>query len=430
MVDSTNEPGWRPLIVDADRRTVIASVIREIVAALETWRRNHAPGFEDDADYATLRIYTATDDTVPDLQDEAERALSTAISKIGDRNSPGLYGGAARIGFVIGHLSDGEDADTACETIERSLLRFLEQPSEGYDLISGLVGVAVPVLQRITGGKASAASEPLARGILEQLERLARPMPSGLAWHTPPTLLPQWQREIAPEGYINLGIAHGIPGIVAILARYITAGIEVERARSLLEGAVGYLRATASPRVGHRYPAWLPTQREESNQEPVARVAWCYGDLGVSVAILSAAIATGRNDWRTTALTLAHDMAARSFEASQVVDTCVCHGSVGVAHLFNRLFQATGDTGFAQAAETWYARTLGMRNAHEIAGFPRGQWINHTVAWEAGADLLTGVSGIALALHAAISPIEPAWDQLLLADLAPTLASTAPAGSG
>lgn len=436
MVDGTNEPVWRPLIVDADRRGAIATVIKDIVAALEVWRRDHAPGFEDDADYATLRIYTSTDDTVTDPDDEAGRALGAAIARIGDRSAPGLYGGAARIAFAVGHLSDGDDADTACEMIERSLLRFLAHPSEAYDLISGLAGIAVPVLQRISGGKASPSSEPLARGILEQLERLARPMPTGVAWYTPPALLPAWQREIAPDGYINLGLAHGIPGVVAILARYIAAGVEVERARSLLEGAVTYLRSAAAPNAGNRYPAWLTTQHDEQPQdqrEPTARVAWCYGDLGVAVAVMSAAIATGRDDWRSFAFALAHGMAARSFESSQVIDTGLCHGAAGVAHLFNRLFQATGDADLAQAADTWYARTLAMRRTDEIAGFPRGRLINRTRIWDAGADLLTGVSGIGLALHAAISPVEPAWDQLMLADLSPATsapAAAAPAAAG
>jgi hypothetical protein len=62
-----------------------------------------------------------------------------------------------------------------------------------------------------------------------------------------------------------------------------------------------------------------------------------------------------------------------------------------------------------------------MRRTEAIAGFPRGlapgMPHDRTMIWDPGADLLTGASGVALALHAAISPIEPAWDQLLLADL-------------
>src|SRR6185369_7304354 len=107
---------------------------------------------------------------------------------------------------------------------------------------------------------------------------------------TPPELLPEWQRQVAPEGYTNLGLAHGVPGVIAILARYITAGVDVARARVLLEAGVDYLR----------YVAWLPSQPNSQ-----ARVAWCYGDLGVAIALMSAGTALGRDDWRRDALDLA-----------------------------------------------------------------------------------------------------------------------------
>jgi lantibiotic modifying enzyme len=227
--------------------------------------------------------------------------------------------------------------------------------------------------------------------------------------------LPVWQRALAPDGYYNLGLAHGIPGIIAILARYVAAGVDVRRAQPLLESAVAYLRSVASPGSVSRYPSWLPTRPGESQ----SRVAWCYGDLGVAVALLSAANALDRGDWRADALALAHGQAARSFETSHVLDTGLCHGASGVAHLFNRMAQATGDAELYRAARAWFDRTLAMRRTDPVAGFPRGLPVDGVMTWEAGADLLTGATGVALALHAAISPIEPGWDQLLLADLSP-----------
>lgn len=399
---------------------MILEIITDTVAAVTAWRDAQRAGpdgvdTDDESDYATLRIYTATDGTVPDPDDAAGQALAAAISGLGERRGPGLYGGAARVAFAVAHLSAGEDADTACEMIERSLLRFLAQPTESYDLIGGLVGMAVPVLQRIADGNPSPSSEPLALTILDHLERLARPAPGGLAWHTPAALLPEWQREVAPDGYTNFGLAHGIPGIVAILARYVTAGIASARARTLLDGAVGFLRAAARPTVGARYPAWQPMAGEAGT-----RVAWCYGDLGVAVAMMAAAAATERRDLKAEALALAHGMAARSFESSQVTDAGLCHGAAGVAHLFNRLSQASGDAELARAADRWFARTLELRRTDAVAGWPRGLPSAGTMTWEPATDLLTGATGVALALHAAISPIEPGWDQLLLADLSPT----------
>jgi hypothetical protein len=88
--------------------------------------------------------------------------------------------------------------------------------------------------------------------------------------------------------------------------------------------------------------------------------------------------------------------------------------------MFNRLAQATGEVDLAYAADAWFARTIAIRRTEAVAGFPRAVFTDGVTTYEATADLLTGATGVALALHAAISPIEPAWDQLLLADLSPT----------
>lgn len=401
--------------MDPDRRAAIAAVIVEIVAAVQAWRRDHPASADDHTDYATLRSYIATDDTVPDPEDEAGDALAAAVTAIADRQEPGLYGGVARVAFAVGHLSAGDDADIACEVIERSLLRFLEKPGYNYDLISGIVGIAVPVLQRIADGRPSLTSEPLARAILARLEQTAQPMATGVAWHTPPELLPDWQRKLAPAGYTNLGLAHGVPGVVAILARYITAGVEVPRATALLDRAMRFLHSVAGPIAGSRYAPWLPTHADTPT-----RVGWCYGDLGVAVAMMSAAAATASDTWQATALELAHGVAARSMESSRVVDAGLCHGAAGVGHMFNRMAQATGDAELERAADAWFSRAIAIRRDGPIAGFPRAVMLDGATGWEPGAELLTGATGVALALHAAISSIEPAWDQLLLADLSPT----------
>lgn len=412
MVDGPNERGWQPAIRDPDRCAAIAGVIGEIVRDTAAWRAEHPATGDDSADYAILRSYLASDDTVPDPDDAAGSALAAAVADL--PASASLYGGAARVAFVVGHLSAGDEADAACETIERALLRYLAAPSDAYDLVHGYAGMAVPVLQRIADGKASPVSDAVARGILDHLERLARPMPSGLSWHTPPALLPSWQRALAPDGYTNLGLAHGIPGVIAILARYIAADVDAGRARVLLDGAVAYVRAVARPDLGNHYPSWLPV----GGRDDRSRVAWCYGDLGVAVALMSAAAVTHRAEWQLVALDLAHGMAVRAFDDAGVVDAGLCHGAAGAAHLFNRLAQATGDAVLTRAAERWIERTLALRRAEPIAGFPRAA-PGEPPSFTPSASLLTGAPGVALALHAAISPIEPAWDQLLLADLSP-----------
>jgi hypothetical protein len=79
-----------------------------------------------------------------------------------------------------------------------------------------------------------------------------------------------------------------------------------------------------------------------------------------------------------------------------VRDASLCHGAAGNAHLFHRWYALTGEPVFAEAARTWYAHALGMPPPESMA-------------------FLEGAAGIALALVAATTEIEPAWDRVLLA---------------
>ena len=62
----------------------------------------------------------------------------------------------------------------------------------------------------------------------------------------------------------------------------------------------------------------------------------------------------------------------------------------------------------------WFERTLAMRQPGKGVG---GFWTyapEKMPVWDPDPSLLSGAVGITLALLAAISPIEPAWDLLLL----------------
>ena len=91
-------------------------------------------------------------------------------------------------------------------------------------------------------------------------------------------------------------------------------------------------------------------------------------------------------------------------------------GAAGVAHRLNRRAQAAGEERVADEARSWFGRLLAMRRPGEgIGGFqarvPDGRG---GAVWADDPGFLTGSAGIGLALLAAISPVEPAWDQLLL----------------
>jgi lantibiotic biosynthesis protein len=389
---------WKPIV----ERARVASVLEQIVAAVDAHPRTEP---SQHADYTVLRGYLGSDDAVPDPDDRGSEALTEAIEALArNGGGPGLFGGAAQIGWTVAHHTEGGDADTVCGAIDEALAPRLPGWSGDYDLISGLAGFGVYALERGPGGAA------IARAVLDGLEA-----EQARGWITAPALLPEHQRALSPEGYVNLGLAHGLPGVIATVARLIEQGLEPDRARRVLDSALRRLLDGSPARPRGRFAAWQPTRHP-----PSPRLAWCYGDLGVAAALLRAGLAIDHAEAYEEGLALALDCAARSLAEATISDAGICHGAAGIAHLFNRMAQATGAAALHDAAVRWIDQTLAMRTDLPLAGFPANVPLDDGLPrYEASGSLLTGAAGVALVLHAASSAIEPGWDRMLLVDLPP-----------
>jgi lantibiotic modifying enzyme len=345
----------------------------------------------------------------------AERALDVLgryIDSLPETDvSPALYGGFCGLGWVTEHLIRRffEGPSDLTSEIDAALRALLEGPSyfKHYELIRGLSGFGTYLLERLPHPE----SYELLSRILDHLQATVEDSPAGCTWWTPPR--PQF-----PQGCYNLGVAHGIPGVLGFLAEANRAGLTDPRIALYAEGSVHWLLAHRLRDGDSAFPAWIVP-----DSEPVpTRTAWCYGDLGIAVVLLSAARSFGRPDWESEALALAHLAARRSIEAAQAIDCSLCHGTAGASHLFLRLYQATGDPLLKTTALAWLERTLAMRRPGEgFAGFLT--WVNtmepNGGSWRGEPGFLMGAAGVGLTLLGAVTDIEPAWDRLLLTSVPP-----------
>lgn len=357
-------------------------------------------------------------------QDEAHAeaafdCLNDAISRAPEElRHPFLCGGYAGLGWVIAHLTGKQmlsESDLEnCEAIDEMILEFLREPARAsrYELLYGLTGLGVYALERLPENSAI----EILRMVIARLAQSAERSESGITWFTPPEQLPEWQRLQCPNGYYNLGLAHGVPGVLPILARACAVEQTHAQAWELLSGAQGWLQAQQlRGEAGTSFPHWLATEIEP---EP-GRLAWCYGGLGAATAWLDAARRTGQSIWEREALAMLRCAARTTLEDSAVRDAGLCHGAAGNAHIFNRLYQATGEEVFKQAALRWYEHTLALwKPGTGLAGFQA--WTpaeNGDDGWEDRPDFLDGVAGIGLALLAGCTNQEPEWDRLLAISL-------------
>jgi lantibiotic modifying enzyme len=239
-----------------------------------------------------------------------------------------------------------------------------------------------------------------------------------VTWFTPPELLIRMQTDKYPNGFYNLGVAHGVPGVIALLGRTYSCGIARDKTKWLLERAVTWLLKQRLPAGANSSFADVIAQGSPSSD---CRLAWCYGDAGIAAALLLAARCTGTKAWEEQALAIAQRSARRGPETCGVTDACVCHGSAGLAHIFNRIYQATQDELYADTARYWLERTLQFREPGKgAAGYLTwGMGEKETVELQPKLGLIQGIAGIGLVLLAAVSEIEPCWDRVFQMDVPP-----------
>ena len=338
------------------------------------------------------------------LLDEAISVVENTVM------SPGLHEGFTGIAWACSHLLAPDRDDDPNAEVDEALIHTLGESSwmDQYDLIGGLVGIGVYALEQ----RPRPSADVMLALVLKRLAEAAQPMDDGVTWHTAPALMSEEQRAECPDGHYNLGVAHGVPGVIALLGLACETGHD-EEARPLLERAVAWLlKQKLDPEGPSVFPKWVAPGFVPAH----ARLAWCYGDTGVAATLFIAARAAARPEWEREALQIAKRAAERSFERSGVRDAGLCHGAAGLAHIFNRMHQATGEAWLADAAIRWFGHTLDLRRRDEgLAGFVALERdADRHERWLAEPGLLTGAAGIGLALLAACSTVEPAWDRTLL----------------
>jgi lantibiotic biosynthesis protein len=411
---------WRPILsgTPAEQALQAVDAIAESITSITA-----TPGVRDpslgrgQAGLALLYAWLARTGRMPQADLLARQCLDEAIEAASSQAmNVSLYGGFTGIAWaaeVVDHLL-GADAEDRSEAVDDALLRLVSRAdrwSAPYDLVVGLTGLGVYALQRYPR---PVATECLRR-VVARLQECARHDEHGLYWWTPPAEIAEESLEEYPSGRVDLGVAHGMAGAIALLGSVCGVAAERATARPLLEGAVSWLLAHSLPtEAGPSFPVWVAPDL----QPWPARCAWCYGDPGVAAALLMAARGVGDAEWEQAAVALACRAAARPASETGVVNANFCHGAAGLAHLYNRIYQATGEPTLRRAAVYWLERTLGF---YRLARDTGGSWVQgnsdpaRRELWTwTGVELVDGAAGVALVLLAAATSVEPTWDRMFL----------------
>lgn len=285
-------------------------------------------------------------------------------------------------------------------------------PTPVHDLFSGLTGLGAWLSLDPDADAGADAGEEL--GVLVEALAVLLGEQGGLPrLFTPAEALPDPARELAPHGLVDLGVAHGLPGVMALLAILRrgapgpapAADDALRRAADLVAAHV--VRAADGPtwpRVLIRTAGgdWVPGQ--------LNRPGWCYGTPGVARSLWLAGAALGDDRLSTVALE-ATAAACRPGQLDRLPAPTLCHGLAGLLTIIMQVARDTGDSTFSGPAGAVLDRLLDAYDPRLPLGY---QDLEVTGARVDNPGLLNGAAGVVLALLAAGAAEPPAWTRLLL----------------
>jgi lantibiotic modifying enzyme len=225
----------------------------------------------------------------------------------------------------------------------------------------------------------------------------------------------KWESIINSEknltGY-NLALSHGISSIIIFLVRVIRSGVINDKIREMLIGAINFVLSNQKDyaQFGSFFPSFILKSSPEEDFK--SRLGWCYGDLGVGIALFQSGNTMSQTDWKEKGVEiLLQSTCRRSFDQTKINEAGICHGSAGIAMIYQRMFLETGYDQFKNAIPYWIQQTLNYSKFEDgLVGYKTFE----NKEWKCDFSLLTGISGIGLVLLSYIDKTAHNWDEMFL----------------
>jgi lantibiotic modifying enzyme len=203
---------------------------------------------------------------------------------------------------------------------------------------------------------------------------------------------------------LNFGFAHGLSGMIMVLLKVYQTGIANDKVRKLVNGFIEFtLSKYQEIDFENKQFSHLPMTIEHQNQGNYGLfLGWCYGDLNQAIMYYQAGKILDRNDLTRVAENISQTTLKRIQKKGAFMDNhFFCHGTSGLAQMYQRLEQISGDTLYQESSQYWLDQTMDYLEKFD---------------WELDnyGTLLGGLEGLGLVLMSSQSNIKTLWGRLFL----------------
>ncbi len=306
-----------------------------------------------------------------------------------------LANGVAGVGWVVKYLlstgilakADEEVLDDFDKLLVESLSDDNFYENKTYDLLYGLIGKGIYFLEDERDINKMALEL-----ILEKLLLISSRTNDGVTWYDS---LGE-EKMNGSNGFLNYGLAHGLPSIVTFLSRLYEKGIHQDSCASMIKSLILFIKSSKLEGQSSNYP---------SNSLTVAasKLSWCYGDIGIGLAFLKASEVLSDKNLESEAINLLLDSSKRKLDSSFIrsnrssIENGFCHGTFGLSYLYYRAYNKTKNKVLLEASEYWLYDVHKIQ-PHQLSTVISANYDFESDVWNENGSLLNGYCGIGLVL--------------------------------
>lgn len=227
-----------------------------------------------------------------------------------------------------------------------------------------------------------------------------------ISWSQPENSVYRFEKDDPKKPEYNLGLAHGVPGIIASLIPALKIEPLREKTTRLLTQSCDWLLSQQNPDTDSEF-----CYGSCSGDEHKSRLGWCYGDLTIALTLARAGHALDRPSYVDEARRVALKAAKRDAESGFINDAGLCHGFVGLVSIYQLLNQLMPHPELEQAAKYWLNYSLEQYQEKGLEAFYA--YNGETTEHYENFGFLMGYAGIGLGFISVLSD-DLDWAECLL----------------
>lgn len=267
--------------------------------------------------------------------------------------------GAAGLGYILNNLQQNELLDFDIDTELAGIDRYIFDAA-----MERIVTTEVDYLHGAMGALHYFSSRAQTPVINQYVNELAEKFCAAAVSHSDGIYFLNSSLERLDRTKIDLGLAHGLSGLLLLLIDAWPHARDKERLGTVIKEGIAFILSKEQPVSAKQdeysfFPFYL--ELDPYNPFRLDRLAWCYGDLNTVLLLYRAGKLLGTDAYIRTADRIGLQSVRRKDERTTLSkDTHFCHGSAGLAQFYKCLYRESENPAYLDAYHYWIGVTMDL----------------------------------------------------------------------